>query len=204
MVPTVVVIDDDLDVREALQGLFRSVGLNVDLYDSVHAYRESDRQDPFGCMVLDVRLPGKSGLEFQEELVRENRPRPIVFISGHADVEMSVRAMKSGAVEFLTKPVRDQDLLEAVHLAIEQDRAGQRAEQSLQQVRADYSTLSQREREVMSRVVMGHRNKRVALDIGLTEATVKLHRSQIMRKMKATSLVELLRMADTLSSTTKV
>lgn len=194
--PRVVVIDDDCDVREALEGLFRSVGLRVELYGSVQGYVDSNLEDRLGCLVLDVRLPGKSGLEFQEELVREGRSQPIVFISGHADVAMSVRAMKAGAVEFLTKPVRDQDLLEAVQLAIEQDRARRRGESARRQVTIDYAALSVRERDVMARVVTGLRNKQIATELGVTEATVKLHRSQIMRKMKAGSLVELLRMAD--------
>jgi FixJ family two-component response regulator len=149
-------------------------------------------------MVLDVRLPGKSGLDLQDELAKANIRRPIIFISGHADVAMSVRAMKAGAVEFLTKPVRDQDLLDAVQLAIEQDRAVRRDEADIAELRENYATLTGRERDIMDRVVMGRRNKQIAADVGVTEATVKLHRSHIMQKMHAQSLVELLRMNDAL------
>ena len=202
--PVVVVIDDDADVREALDGLFRSVGLGVESFGSVSAYQAAAPRTAPAAWFSTSGCPEKSGLEFQEDLVRADIQRPIVFISGHADVAMSVRAMKAGAVEFLTKPVRDQDLLDAVQLAIEQDSAQRRGDQERLQLRSDYATLSPREREVMARVVLGRRNKQIATDIGLSEATVKLHRSQIMRKMGATSLVELLRMADTLSPTPKV
>jgi FixJ family two-component response regulator len=196
--PVVVVIDDDADVREALGGLFRSVGLNVDPFGSVAAFQEAARPDRPGCMVLDVRLPGKSGLEFQEELVRASVRSPIVFISGHADVAMCARAMKAGAVEFLTKPVRDQDLLDAVQAAIERDAQTRMVDAHRARRRADMARLSAREQEVMLQVVAGRRNKQIAGDIGVSEGTVKLHRAQIMRKLNVQTLAELVRIADAL------
>jgi FixJ family two-component response regulator len=198
--PSVVIIEDDRDVRESLQGLFRSVGLEVEPFASVKEFLESARPDRPGCMVLDVRLPGKSGLDFQEELAGTSRQRPIIFISGHADIAMSVRAMKAGAIEFLTKPVRDQDLLDAVQLAMEQDGARRLSDHRLANWRARYALLTPRERDVMARVVTGRRNKQIAADIDLSEATIKLHRSSVMQKMHAQSLVELVRMNDALGS----
>lgn len=203
-VPTIEIIDDDGDVREALRGLFRSLGYEVDLFDSVQNYMARRRADCHGCMVLDVRLPGKSGLEFQEDLNRANIVKPIIFISGHADIAMSVRAMKAGAVEFLTKPVREQDLLDAVQLAIEKDCGRRQMESTMASLRSNYAMLTQRERDIMARVVIGRRNKQIADDVGLTEATVKMHRGQIMRKMNANSLVDLVRVADAISNPTKV
>lgn len=194
--PVVVVIDDDGDVRVALAGLFRSVGLDVAPFVSVRAWLEAGLPDRLGCMVLDVRLPGQSGLDFQDELVRSNRGLPIIFISGHADIAMSVRAMKAGAIEFLAKPVRDQDLLDAVQLAIAQDRRRRREEQRQAKLRADYEALTTRERQILAQVVTGRRNKQIAADLGVTEATVKLHRGHVMQKMQARSLVELVRIAD--------
>jgi len=210
--PTVVVIDDDDDVRESLRGLFRSVGLQVELFGSIQDYLGADRPDHPGCLILDVRLPGRSGLDFQEELGKAKASLPIIFISGHADIPMSVRAMKAGAVEFLTKPVRQQDLLDAVHVAIENDRARRRQTRDVAGIAAAYDLLSPREREVMACVVAGRLNKQIAGDLGITEATVKLHRGQVMRKMHARSLADLVRMADRLpparrgapSGTTKV
>jgi FixJ family two-component response regulator len=195
---TVAVIDDDPDIREALRGLLRSVGLGVELFGSVQEFLGTARLDRPGCLVLDVRLPGRSGLDLQEELAKADIHLPVIFISGHADVPMSVRAMKAGAVEFLTKPVRDQDLLDAIQLAIAKDRARRNEEATLERLRADFDTLTPREREVMLMVVAGRLNKQIAGDLQLSEATVKAHRSQAMRKMSARSLAELVRMADKL------
>jgi FixJ family two-component response regulator len=196
--PTVVVIDDDQSVREALQGLLQSVGLRVALFSSVPQFLDSNRMDLPGCLVLDVRLPGKSGLDFHDDLIKANVPLPVIFISGHADVPMSVRAMKAGAVEFLTKPVRHQDLLDAINPAIEHDRARRQEAQVVGQLRARFETLTARERDVMRLVTAGRLNKQIAAEIGLSEATVKLHRGQLMRKLKVQSLAELIRVADKL------
>jgi len=193
---TVAVIDDDPDIREALRGLLRSVGLGVELFGSVQEFLAAFQRERPGCLVLDVRLPGRSGLDLQEELARADIHFPVIFISGHADVPMSVRAMKAGAIEFLTKPVRDQDLLDAIQLA--KDRARRKQEATLERLRADFDTLTPREREVMVMVVAGRLNKQIAGDLQLSEATVKAHRSQAMRKMRARSLAELVRMADKL------
>ena len=195
---TVAVIDDDPDIREALRGLLRSVGLGVELFGSVQEFLAAFQRERPGCLVLDVRLPGRSGLDLQEELARADIHFPVIFISGHADVPMSVRAMKAGAVEFLTKPVRDQDLLDAIQLAIAKDRARRKQEATRERLRADFDTLTPREREVMVMVVAGRLNKQIAGDLQLSEATVKAHRSQAMRKMRARSLAELVRMADKL------
>ena len=192
----VVLIDDDGDVREALEGLFRSVGLNVEVFHSVAAYQDAVKPDRPGCMVLDVRLPGLSGLEFQEELARAKSRRPIVFISGHADVEMCARAMKAGAVEFLTKPVRDQVLLDAVQAAIARDAQIRRDDFERARRHAGLALLTPREREVLAHVVAGRRNKQIAADLGVSEGTVKLHRSQVMRKLDARSLADLVRIFD--------
>ena len=195
---TVAVIDDDPDIREALRGLLRSVGLGVELFSSVQEFLAAFQRERPGCLVLDVRLPGRSGLDLQEELARADIHFPVIFISGHADVPMSVRAMKAGAIEFLTKPVRDQDLLDAIQLAIAKDRARRKQEATRERLRADFDTLTPREREVMVMVVAGRLNKQIAGDLQLSEATVKAHRSQAMRKMRARSLAELVRMADKL------
>ena len=195
---SVIVIDDDRDVREALQGLFRSVGLTVELFASVQDYRRSPRSNSAGCMVLDVRLPGQSGLDFFEEFRQSEIDCPVIFISGHADIPMSVRAMKAGAIEFLTKPVREQDLLDAVQLAIERDRVRRQGTGSLARLQADFNSLTQREREVMVLVVAGRRNKEIASEMGISEATVKLHRGHVMQKMHALTLAALVRMADAL------
>ncbi len=194
---TVAVIDDDPDIRDALRGLLRSVGLRVELFASVQEFLGTARPDLPGCLILDVRLPGRSGLDLQDELAKANIHLPVIFISGHADVPMSVRAMKAGAVEFLTKPVRDQDLLDAIQLALAKDRARRADERSLTRVRADFDTLTPREREVM--VVAGRLNKQIAAELRLSEATVKVHRGQVMRKMRAQSLAELVRMGDRLA-----
>jgi FixJ family two-component response regulator len=196
---TVVVIDDDPDIREALRGLFQSVGLGVELFASVHEFLGAARPEIPGCLVLDVRLPGRSGLDLQSELAKANIHLPVIFITGYADVPMSVRAMKAGAVEFLTKPVRDQDLLDAIQLALAKDRAHRDEERTLARLRADFDALTPREREVVTMAVAGRLNKQIAWDLGLSEATVKAHRSQAMRKMGARSLAELVRMADKLA-----
>jgi len=195
---TVVVIDDDASVREALRGLFESVGLRTDSYASVQAFANAG--DPSGphCIVLDIRLPGQSGLEFQEELARGGTPRPIVLISAHVDVAMAVRAMKAGAVDVLTKPVREQDLLEAVNRALAQDRVHRNEIQQQQVLSARYATLTERERQIMALVAAGRLNKQIAAEIDLTEATVKLHRGHVMRKMGAGSVAQLVRMTDML------
>ncbi|WP_017967293.1 response regulator transcription factor [Rhizobium leguminosarum] len=195
---TIIVIDDDPEIREALGGLLRSVGFAVNLLASVGDFIRSGRPNGPTCLVLDVRLPGQSGLDFQLELSRENIQLPIVFITGHGDIPMSVKAMKGGAVEFLTKPFRDQDLLDAVHVGLARDRAWLENEKSLATVRARFDSLTPREREVMALVVTGRLNKQIASDLGVSEITVKVHRSQVMQKMGTRSLPELARMADKL------
>ncbi|QUS38055.1 response regulator transcription factor [Tardiphaga alba] len=198
--PSIVIIDDDADIREALHGLLRSVGLRSELYASVREFVESDRLDGPGCIVLDIRLPGQSGLDFQDHLLETGQDFPIVFISGHADVAMSVRAMKAGAVEFLTKPFRQQDFLEAIHRALKKDALRRAESQLVGSIGEKYATLSRRESEVMSLVVAGKLNKQIAVQIGVTEATVKLHRGQVMRKMGASTVIELVRMADRITT----
>jgi FixJ family two-component response regulator len=194
--PTVIVIDDDKDIRDALEGLLKSVGLRTKLFASVQEFLDSDPPSGLRCLVLDIRLPGRSGLDFYDSLVAENVFLPVVFISGHADIPMSVRAMKAGAVEFLTKPVRHQDLLDAIHLAIEKDRDHRETESSVAKIRTNLATLTQREREVLEQVVAGRLNKQIAADIGISMATVKLHRGHVMQKMQAVSLAQLVRMVD--------
>jgi FixJ family two-component response regulator len=194
--PTVIVIDDDQDIRDALEGLLKSVGLRTKLFASVQEFLDSDPPSGLRCLVLDIRLPGRSGLDFYDSLVAENVFLPVVFISGHADIPMSVRAMKAGAVEFLTKPVRHQDLLDAIHLAIDKDRDHRETESSVAKIRANLATLTQREREVLEHVVAGRLNKQIAADIGISMATVKLHRGHVMQKMQAVSLAALIRMVD--------
>ena len=194
----VAVIDDDSNIRDAIESLLQSVGLLSQSFGSVAEFLSSPRQNNLGCLVLDVRLPGKSGLEFYEDLIRANVRLPVVFISGHADVPMSVRAMKAGAVEFLTKPVHHQDLLDAIQQALARDRVRRNEESSIAVVRANFEELTYREREVMALVVAGHPNKKIASDMALSVTTVKLHRGQVMRKMRAPSLAELVRMAESL------
>jgi FixJ family two-component response regulator len=196
--PTVIVVDDDPGIREALGGLFRSVGLQVKLFESVPEFLHGGRPDGPTCLVLDVRLPGRSGLDFQRELAAANIQLPIIFITGYGDIPMSVQAMKGGAIEFLTKPFRDQDLLDAIQQGLERDSVWLENERATAALRTRFETLSPREREVMTRVVSGRLNKQIAADIGISEITVKVHRSQVMRKMQASSLPDLARMADRL------
>lgn len=197
----VAVIDDDESVREALRGLFQSVGLVTEIYGSVQEFLDAGRSNRVGCIVLDIRLPGRSGLEFQEALARSGATQSVVLISGHVDVQMAVRAMKAGAVDVLTKPVREQDLLEAVNRALVADR--QRREEAKRDhvLRTRHHTLSERERQVFALVAAGLMNKQIADRVAITEATVKLHRSQVMKKMGAESLAELVRMSDRLAKT---
>ena len=196
--PTVIVVDDDPGIQEALSGLLRSVGLQVRVLASVPEFLHEGRPDGPTCLVLDVRLPGRSGLDFQRELTASDIQVPIIFITGYGDIPMSVQAMKGGAIEFLTKPFRDQDLLDAIQQGLARDRAWLENERETAVLRTRFETLSPREREVMALVVTGRLNKQIAGDIGLSEITVKVHRSQVMRKMKASSLPELARMADRL------
>jgi FixJ family two-component response regulator len=192
---TILIIDDDVDLRNSLARLLRSVGLNAKLFASVSDFLKSEPPEGPNCLVLDVRLPGQSGLEFQRELAAAGREFPIIFITGHGDIPMSVRAMKGGAVEFLTKPVRDQELLDAIQLGLTRDRARRENEFALADLKTRFGTLSPREREIMIQVARGRLSKQIAGDIGITETTVKVHRSHAMRKMKARSLPEFGRMA---------
>ena len=194
--PIVYVIDDDAAIREALSGLLRSVGLRMEGFALPRDFLAFRRPNAPCCMVLDVRLPGSSGLEFQRELSATNANIPIIFITGHGDIPMSVRAMKAGAVEFLTKPFRDQELIDAIQHAIGRDRARRTAERELTELRARWDTLTAREKQVMAILVTGQLNKQIGAAIGTTESTVKAHRTQIMRKMQASSLAELVRTAD--------
>jgi FixJ family two-component response regulator len=196
---TVFVIDDDTAVREALQSLLRSVGLRVATFASAREFLTSQRPDAPACLVLDVRLPGLSGLDLQRELAAVEIDLPIIFITGHGDIPMSVQAMKAGAVEFLTKPFRDQDLLDAIAQALEQDRAARAQRAGLAELRERYEQLTPREREVMGLVVSGLLNKQIAAELGVSEITIKVHRGQVMQKMGAESLADLVRMADKLS-----
>src|SRR5712692_9783076 len=196
---TVLVIDDDPELRASVGRLLRSVGLDAQLFASISDFLKSSPPDGPSCLVLDVRLPGRSGLDFQRELAAANREFPIIFITGHGDIPMSVQAMKGGAIEFLTKPFRDQDLLDAIQLGLARDRAWLENEKAVAALRARFETLSPREREVMALVVTGRLNKQIANDMGISEITVKVHRGQVMRKMKASSLPTLARMADKLN-----
>ncbi len=201
--PCVFVVDDDVSVRESLKNLFRSVGLKVDTFPTAEDFLSNRRPSDYGCLVLDVRMPGLSGLDLQTELDRLERPIAIVFITGHGDIPMSVRAIKGGAVEFLTKPFRDQDLLDAVRKAMQLDQERQRREAETVEIRERYGSLTPREQEVLKLVVAGLANKQIAADMGISEPTVKLHRGRIMRKMGADSLAALIRMALVTSSFAK-
>lgn len=201
---TVFVIDDDRDVRESIGKLIQSVGLAAVLFASTDEFLARSEWSRPGCLVLDVRLPGRSGLDFQDDLARMNISLPIVFISAYSDIQMSVRAMKAGAVEFITKPVRQQDLLDAIQTAIARDAAACLQAESIAGLKAKFATLTVREQEVMTLVVAGRLlNKNIAATLGITEATVKLHRGNVMRKMNATSVPDLVRMADRLAIPTK-
>jgi FixJ family two-component response regulator len=194
----VFVVDDDASVRRAIQRLIESVGLHVESFGSAKEFLQANRSDVPSCLVLDIRLPGKSGLELQRELAEANIRIPIIFITSHGDVAMTVRAMKAGAVEFLTKPFRDQDLLDAVQVALERDRARRQQSAEIATLRERLELLTPRERQVLPLVISGLLNKQIAAEIGATEATVKVHRSQLLRKMGARSLPDLVRMAQRL------
>ena len=194
----VFVIDDDASMRTSLSSLFRSVGLKVEVFDSAIDFLKAGRPDSASCLVLDVRLPGVSGLDFQAELAKANIRIPIVFITGHGDIPMTVKAMKAGAVEFLTKPFREQDLLDAVRLGLERDRTRRAGEAVVSELRGRFEALTSREQEVMAFVTSGLMNKQIAADLGVSEITVKVHRGNVMRKMGAKSLADLVRMADVL------
>jgi FixJ family two-component response regulator len=192
----VFVIDDDASTRETLSSLIRSVGLQVQLFASAQDFMKTKRPDAPSCLVLDIRLPGINGLDFQQKLAHLNIGMPIIFITGHGDIQMSVRAMKAGAIEFLTKPFRDQDLLDAIHAGLEKDRERRRRDAEIAELQTRFASLTPRERQVLPLVVSGRLNKQIAAEIGISEAATKVHRSQLMRKMRADSLPELVRMAE--------
>jgi FixJ family two-component response regulator len=198
--PAVVfVIDDDASVRGAISSLIRSVGLLAEVFASVSEFLAYKRSNTTSCLILDVRLPGVSGLEFQSELSKANTEIPIIFITGHGDIPMTVKAMKAGAVEFLTKPFRDQDLLDAIQVALERGRVKEEKDKAVSDLKRNFSALTPREQEVMAWITGGLLNKQVAAEIGVTEITVKVHRGNVMRKMAAESFADLVRMADLLS-----
>ena len=194
----VFIIDDDESLRSGLKRLFRSVGLHSEAFQSTHEFTQSKLPDAASCLLLDVRLPGLSGLDFQAELAKSGIRIPIIFMTGHGDIPMSVKAMKAGAVDFLTKPFRDQDLLDAVTRALDRDRKRRKAEEDTRDLRARYSTLTTREKQVMAMVTEGLLNKQIANRLGISEVTTKIHRGKVMRKLAARSLVDLTVMADAL------
>ena len=194
----VFVVDDDVAVRMTLSSLFRSMGLRVELFGSASEFALIKMPDVASCLVLDIRLPGVSGLEFQVKLAEADIRIPIIFMTGHGDIPMSVKAMKAGAIDFLTKPFRDQDILDAVIKAIERDQKRRDSEKAVSELRIRFDSLTSREREVMTKVAAGLMNKQIAADLGITEVTVKVHRGQMMRKMKARSLIDLIGIADLL------
>jgi FixJ family two-component response regulator len=196
--PTVLVVDDDLGLRESLRRLLYSVGLEARLFASIPEFLRADRPKGPTCLILDVRLPGQSGLDLQRDLAASNSEIPIIFITGYGDIPMSVQAMKGGAMEFLTKPFRDQELIDAIQKGLARDRARLENENALVGIKERYELLSPREREILLQVVRGRLNKQIAGDIGISEVTVKVHRSNMMRKLKVRSLPELGRMADKL------
>ena len=198
--PTVFVVDDDVALRDGVANLLLSVGMNVESYGSTAEFLRTKRSNVPGCLLLDVRLPGMSGLEFQSELDKLGIRIPIVFMTGHADVPMGVQAMKAGAVEFLCKPFREQDLLDAIRTAIERDRVQRTADASYSKIRTCYELLTPREQEVMAHVVSGLMNKQIAGKLGISDITVKVHRASVMRKMGARSVAELVRFADALQA----
>jgi FixJ family two-component response regulator len=196
--PTVFVVDDDESLRNALGRLFRSIGLRAELFGSAPEFLQSKLPDAPSCLVLDIRLPGVSGLDFQAQLARTNVHIPIIFMTGHGDIPMTVRAMKTGAVDFLTKPFRDQDMLDAVAVAIERDRKRRSDENAVSDLRRRFEQLTPREQEIMGLVASGLMNKQIAAEVGLAEITVKIHRGHLMKKMSARSLADLVKMAEAL------
>ncbi len=196
--PSVLIVDDDPEFRDSVGRLLRSVGLHTQQFASVSDFLNADPSDGPSCLVLDIRMPGRSGLELQRDLAAANKQVPIIFITAHGDIPMTVQAMKGGAIEFLTKPFRDQELLDAVEAGLARDRARRESDRALAALRERFETLSSREREIIIHVTAGRLNKQIANDIGITESTVKVHRTNLMRKMQARSLPELSRMADML------